>query len=466
MERPSTTTDSDTVPDISFSETQFLARQDRGPLPTGLGTASTAFDESSLQKKLGGQHTHSRTSHYVFREPSKMVSNESPVVYHEESPPHTSQEDVLCPSKPQGVVPSPSAAAPVAQDSLCIKERLHELQSQLPPHSVQKSQSPTPYSWSVSDRRGSQQSKEVEDRLLKILHTGLSLRRLGSRSDSGDSRSGNHNLQDLKNIFESRKAYWQTQMSPGAHSLDGITSRIEARESSMMVAGAVQSPIKMALSPFKQSEAGPGNDERATHCENSFDELFRSPQRNRYHSYEGERSKNGASPSQPPLPAHAGPGPVEPNAEDDFTFFQELDAAYCAILELKGVDNDPLEQRSRVKNESHRSFVRQTQREGHPSHPTRHTMSRRSRDTLLCDQPDLCVLTAFANPSPLPPDDMGTFPRDNTMKLRPSELTSGLLAAGPVLLPKRQSGDQILSRTAPESYPQIPPGFWRQNKLY
>ncbi|CEJ57273.1 hypothetical protein PMG11_05972 [Penicillium brasilianum] len=453
------------VPDLSFSETQFLSRQDRGPSVNVPGTG-TAVDESPLQKKLGGQHPRSRTSHYVFREPPKLVSNEPPFVYHEESPPYTRRGDLLCPSKSQGVVPSPSAAAPVAQDSLGIKDRLHELHSQLPPYSVQKSQSPTPYSWSVSDRCGSQQSKEVEDRLLKILHTGLSLRRLGSRSDSGDSRSGYRNFQDLKNIFESRKAYWQTQMSPGAHSLNGTTSRIETRESSMMVAGAVQSPIKTALSPFRESEAGPGNNDRATNCENSLDELLRSPQRNRYHSYEGKRSKNGALPSQLPLPAYAGPEPVEPGAEDDFTFFQELDAAYCAILELKGADDDPLEQRSRVKNESHRSFVRQTQREGHPSYPARHVVSRGSRDTLLCGQPDLCDLTAFANPSPLPPDDMGTFPRDNTTKLRHSELTSDLLAAGPVLLPKRQSRDQILSKTAPESYSPIPPGFWRQKRLY
>jgi hypothetical protein len=426
----------------------------------------TAFDESPLQNKLGGQHPRSRTSHHVFREPPKLMSNEPPLNYHEESPPETGRGDLSCPSKSQGVSLSPSAAAPVAQDSLGIKDRLHELQSQLPPHLVRKSQSPTPYSWSVSDRCGSQQSKEVEDRLLKILHAGLSLRRLGSRSGPGDSRSGYCNLQDLNNLLESRKACWQTQMSPGVHSLDGVMSRIETRESSMMVAGAVQSPIKTALSPFKESEAGPGNDNRATHYEKSLDELFRSAQRKQYHSYKGERSKNGAFSSQPSLPARAGPEPVKPGAEDDFAFFQELDAAYCAILEPKGADNDHLEQKSRVKNESHRSLVRQTQAEGHSFHPTRHAVVRGSRDTLLCGQPDPCYLTAFADPSSLPPDDLGAFPRDNTTTLRPPELNSNLLAAGPVLLPNRQSRDQIHSRTVPEPCSPIPPGFWRQNRLY
>ncbi|KAJ5377369.1 uncharacterized protein N7496_004778 [Penicillium cataractarum] len=353
------------VPKISFSETQFLTRQDRGPLETGTGTGM-AFDKSPLQKKLSGQHPRPKTSHYFFREPPKLASNEPPLVYHEESPLHTTLGDQLYPSKSQGIVPSPSTAAPAAQD------RLHDLQSQLPPHSVERSHSPTPYSWSISDRRGSQQSREVEDRLLKILHTGLSPRQLANSRDSGGSRSGYCTIQDLRSLLESQKAYWQTQTSPEIQSLDGVTTHLANRESSVMVTGTVQSPIKPALSQFKDSETGPRSNNRATNHEKPLDELFRSPQPNQLHSHEGNVSEKDFLASQPPLPARVGAESVEPGAEDDFIFFQELDAAYCAILEPKGANDGPLGQTSMVENEPHRPQVQHTQREDHLSHQKRH----------------------------------------------------------------------------------------------
>lgn len=300
-----------------------------------------------------------------------------------------------------------------------------------------------PYSWSVSNRRGSQQSREVEDRLLKILHSGLSPRQLGDFSDSGGSRSGYCNIQDLKSLLESRKAYWQTQTSPGIQSLDGVTTRIDNRESSVMVNGPVQSPIKPALPQFKGSEAAPVSENRATHYEKSLDDLFRSPQCNRFHNQRGAES-------------------VEPSAEDDFIFFQELDAAYCAILEPKGASVSPLGPKSMVENESRRSFERQTQRESHPSHQKRHPSLCGSIDTLMYGQPDLHVLPAFAQHSLLLPEDLGALSQNNSTILRPSGLNStrGLLVPGPEMLSKPQS------RTAPESCSPIPPGFWRQKRLY
>lgn len=451
----------DTAPDLSFSETRFLAQKDQVPLGTGTGEG-TGFDESPLQKKLS-QHSRPKISHYVFREPSKLVATERPAIQHTALSVQLSQGDQWHPSGPQGITPSTPAAASATQGSLGKKQaKLQRSQGQLP-HSDHESRSPTPYSWSVGDRRGSQQSRKLEDRLLKILYTGLSLRSLDEVNNSPGSMKGYCNIQDLRGLLESRKTHWLPQTS-----IHGMTTCNEAPESLAVVTETAQGLEKVTIGQFEGSEAASKSGNRPSHIQKTPDGLFCTPQRNHVRSQEDEVPKDLSPSSQQHRPVLIEPKSVWLDLEDDDAFFQKLDAAYCSIFEPEGVRPEPLGLEPIVRHRSNWSIAKQAHNHGSLSSRRRYPSFCGSIDTLLCDQFGRDVLPTFPNPSHRPHEELTAFPQSDIMALKASERhsTGEVLLQGPEVPPRFHLSGPLPENASEQLCPPVPPEFWRQKRLY
>jgi hypothetical protein len=150
---------------------------------------------------------------------------------------------------------------------------------------------------------------------------------------------------------------------------------------------------------------------------------------------------------------------------DDDIFFQELDAAYCAIFEPEGVNP---EVESIVRNKSHQSIAYQTHDHTSAFCHNQDPSPVGSIDTLFCDQLDLDVSPTFANPSNQPQEELTAFSHSNSMRLKLPELSSTgeAMIRGPELQLKSHSINRLPSRTAPDTCSPIPPGFWTQKRLY
>ncbi|OKO97477.1 hypothetical protein PENSUB_10271 [Penicillium subrubescens] len=328
------------VPDSAFSEAQFLSHKERGQPGTGTGKGTT-LDESPLQKKPDGKHTHPRVSHYDFHEPPKLRRTETYIGDNVNPSVQFSQGDQWHPSGSNGVVPTLPAAGPTTPDRLeHIPGKAHDINSPLR-RSVQEPPSPTPYTWSVSDRHGSQRSREVEDRLLKILHVGLSPQKSGHQDEPVDSMNGHFNIQNLKSLLESRKACWQPEASLGLHSLGGVSIH-KTPEFFSGLSGTLQSPTKGSASQLKRSDAVSKSKNRAGPREASPDDVFRHSWHNQSPSHEVDVSKKVPLLSEPRLRAPVHQRLAGLDVGDDDIFFQKLDEAYCATFEPDGTKINPL----------------------------------------------------------------------------------------------------------------------------
>lgn len=363
-------------------------------------------------------------------------------------------------SESKGVAPSLPAAGATTQDHLkSILRRAHDIHSPLR-HSIQESPSPTPYTWSVSDRHGSQQSREVEHRLLKILHVGLSPHNSGHQAESVDCVNGYCNIHDLKSLLESRKACWQQKTSPGLHFLGGVPTHNETHEFISRLSGAIQTPVKRLVSHLECSDAAPKSGNKTGPEQASPDDVFHDSRHNQSHTHEVDVSGNVSLSSQPGLRAHVRQKLAGLDVEDAI-FFQELDAAYCAILEPESTRNVPLNEELVERNDSNPSISIQCHHQD--LSPTGLV------DTLLCGQVGLDVLTTFADSSCRPQEELVAMSsHGNSTKMNALELTStreGFVRAPEVLL-KSHPSDHLPSKTVLESCSPVPPGFWMQKRLY
>lgn len=302
----------------------------------------------------------------------------------------------------------------------------------------------------------------MEDRLLKILHTGLPPQKLGHRAGSVDSMGGYYNIQDLKNLLESRKACWQPETSPGLHSLGGVPTHNECHELISRLSEATQSPVESLISHLKGSDALSMSENRTNPKQTSSNNVFRDSRRDQFPSDEVDGSKRVPPLFQPRLRAQVHPNLAGPDVgDDDIFFFQELDAAYCAILEPDRIRNQPLEEGLVECNKSHLLISFQSHNQDLSPAGSIHTLS--------CGQVGLDVLTTFANSSHRPHEELAAIPsHGNFTKMNASEVTSpreGFLPAPEALL-KSHGGDRPPSNTDQEPCSRIPPGFWRQKRLY
>lgn len=373
----------------------------------------------------------------------------------------SSHRDQWHPSGSKGVVPSLPAAGSITQENLgSILNRAHDIQSQLC-HSFQESPSPTPYSWSVSDRQESQRSREVEDRLLKILHVGLSPQKSGHQHESVDSMKGYCNIQDLMNLLESRKPCWPSEASPGLYSLGGVSTHDETHEYISRLSGATQAPAKGSVSHLKYPDALSKSESRTGPRQASPDDGFCDSRHSPSHSQEVDVSKNILLSSQPRIRARVHQKLPGLDVGDDDIFFHELDAAYCAILEPETTRNEPLEEELVECNKSHPSISFKSLNQDLSPVET--------IDTLLYGQVGLDFLTTFANSSHRPQEGLAALSsRGISRKFNAPELTSTResFVRAPEVLLKSHPSNPLPSKTALEPCSPIPPGFWTQKRLY
>ncbi|KAF3390508.1 hypothetical protein F1880_009242 [Penicillium rolfsii] len=316
-------------------------------------------------------------------------------------------------SKGKASSPTKVGDGSTSQDHLkAIPRKTFDMHSQQR-RSVQQTPSPKPYSWSVSDRHESQQSPEVEARLLKILHAGLSPQAFGHQAESTKSMNGYCNIQDLKSLLESRKGCWQREATSCLHSLGRVPTHNETHEFISRVTGIAEIPANTLISHSEDSNAVSKGGNRSSPRQASPNDVLCDSPHNQSHSHEVNLSKNISLLTQPRLQAHLQQNTAVLDVEDETIFFQELDAAYCAILEPETLGCWPL-----VKEPIERNIS--------------YTSGRNFREI------DASVLISNAE---------------------------GLVRAPEALL-KTSLSIPLPSKTSPVSCSPIPPGFWTQKRLY
>ncbi|KAJ5153331.1 uncharacterized protein N7482_009809 [Penicillium canariense] len=449
------------VPDLAFSENQFLSRNSRGS--PGFGTIC---DGPRMQRQRGEERPHRKVSHYIFREPEKLMDTTPPMLRHGELPAYTSQEDQRDPSGMQDIVLS------LHTEGIAAKRSLDNVSSMAPDVQSQMRQ-PVQGTRSARKLPGSQLSQEMEAHLLNILHVGLSPRRPVTYNVPDASEGGRCNLQDLKGLLESRKAYWLPEASQTLHSFDRVRTRDENRESTPMASGIIRSPTHAKTSRWTSSEAAPKTKSRANLCRLCSGEVFRGPRSHQFHNHKVEVTTDLPPFQRLPL-SRVDLKASELDVEEDDIFLETLDAAYGAIFNTQSENLQPFEQKAEEHEASQLALAHVNQNHGNnppPFSPPGVSSFCGSVDTLLCDQIGVeNPYSSFAHLSHHLQEGHATLPDrpfTNTKlpAFSPAEraieqgtnLTSTTHFMGPFLPPTTAHGSGRGS---------IPQGFWRPNRLY
>lgn len=413
------------------------------------------------------QRLRPKASHYVFREPTKLVVTQTPAVSYAGKPARPNQEDQRHSCKSKDVILSPQFAGSGAEGSSNkVRGKVQDGQSSIPPF-VERASSATPYSWSISDRRGSQQSREVEDRLLRVLHIGLSPQKSDDHNDSAQSNKQYYNTDDLRNLVESRKLYWQAETRHEHDCLSGVATRNETHGSIAMAPRPAQRPARVARSQSDMSEAFSTSRNRAGHDRTSPKKVFDFPQ-SHFHGQEGEFKEHVALSPQRNSSAHHESISANLDVEDDDIFFKNLDAAFGAIFKPEAEPSTPV---PITRNKSHR-LIAYKPIDGasvisHILH-NKYQSPADPVDALLCDQPGLETLRTTGIDHCHDPDNELSVLTHGSLadsKHRNLPSTGEILDRGPEL-PKLQTSTPFSITAYDPCKPSIPPGFWRQNRLY
>lgn len=442
-------------PDIAFSETQFLAKKDGVTLGTGTGTVmDLTLGKSPMSKE---QRLRPMASHYVFCEPTKLVVAQTPA----------RQGDQRHSSNAKDVILSPQFAGSTAVGrSSKIRGKVQDVQSSLP-FFVEGSSSATPYTWSISDQYGSQQSMEVEDHLLRILHVGLSPQKSANHNDLIQLNTQYCNTDDLRNLLESRKLYWHPETRHDHDCRGEVVKCNETHGSIAMAHGAANRLARVARSQSDNSEPFSLTRNRAGHKRTSPEKVFDSPQ-NHFHDQERRLTEDvSLSPQRNSRARHESISAIL-DVEDDDIFFKKLDAAFGAIFESEAESSIPVPIRH---NKPHRSIAHKpingASVVSHILH-NEYQSTADAVDALLCDQLGLKTLRTTGIDHCHDPDNElsvlthGSF-ADSKHRYLPS--TGDILERGPEL-PKLRTSNPFSTTAYEPCKPSVPSGFWRQNRLY
>lgn len=450
--------------DVAFSETQFIAKKDAATLGTGMWTVmDLTFGKSPMNKE---QRLRPQASQYVFREPTKLVVAQTPAVSYAGNQARPNQGDRRHSPNMKDAILSPQFAGSAAGGrSSKIRWKAQDIQSSLPVF-VEGSSSATPHTWSISDRHRSQQSREVEDRLLKILHVGLP-QKPDDHDDLIQSNTQYCNTDDLRNLLESRKLYWHPETRHDHGRLDEVAKRNQTHSSIAMAHRTAHRPARVARSQSDNSETFSTSRNRAGLKGTSPEQVFDCPQ-NHFHGQEGGFTEDVSPSLQRNYRACHESIFADLDIEEDDIFFKKLDKAFGAVFEPEVESSIPLPIR---RNKSHWSILYKpidgASVVSHILH-NEYQPTADPVDALLCDQPGLETLrTTGINHYPDLDNELSVLTHGSfaDSKHQSLPLTGDILQRG-LELPKLQTSNPFSTTAYDPCNPSVPPGFWRQNRLY
>lgn len=309
---------------------------------------------------------------------------------------------------------------------------------------VHGSQSATPFTWSESDGAMASLDPVVEDHLLNILQVGVFSKHY-------------YTLQDLKKLLDARKATWQVKACDfqatfrRASSLD-LQPEPPAQPPDILESGvspSLISSLNITLGEKKGSLA-----------------LSESPEQDVLCGWQYQRDCNDRGPGN--LSAFETPHMAHPDMSDD-VFFRAVHAEFCAIMKPSSDDLKPARQSPKGHQAPQKVFVYQ--------------------HTDVCSLPPARQVTShYGSIDPLLYEDIGSGIRHSTSHpIHCHDAQAGLVTCSssgrmlPMLPMSEVCNEQIPdyareigSRQPPfssagppvQSHAALPPGFWRQNKLY
>ncbi|KAJ5114980.1 hypothetical protein NUU61_000739 [Penicillium alfredii] len=426
------------VPDLVFSEMNFLSR-------TGHGlNHSTMVIESQKPKTEDGK-VHQRQQ-LPSALPRLIPPNDTSGTPHFFAP-----SDSQCRETQMGV----------HEPWQVPRDLQHEKNKK-----VEAPQSATPYTWSGSNIGESQRDRIMDLYLLDLLHAGLHTQRIGD-DDTATSRGKRYlKLEELKGILEERKACWGSGCVEEDSSSNGFSMKFLERSQPFNnlpeigfngdLPHAPHSTQRMPEYCTEEGQLGSNGGGNVPTERTGLSPALEPADTAKCEEQTLTSLAHGRKKNDPQIPLTMAADLIQVGADDDEVFYRTLDAAYRTIVSTGDKDQD--------FGQCHSNSAAPPRLSG---------IETDSQPNALLDSLTLSLL-GFADTTWRQVYD---YP-DHPVLIDPHSLHEGL-EKGPTVstqrrpssfLPPEENVEQSpgwarTATTLTASYPW-PLGFWRQNKLY
>ncbi|KAJ5594136.1 uncharacterized protein N7459_000344 [Penicillium hispanicum] len=450
------------VPDLAFSETNFLSHKFR--------------KSRERSKAIGDKSTRSvKREHARQQKLFDYAFHESPTPLERGSTSRGHQASSICHSGRDPTDMSISCHAPVLNNAASTGDHDAYHQSESPgpkrPRSkhqgskaIQENGSATPYTWPDTVHTEDLSERAVEAQLLDILHSGLFSPRVVNENIS-NQMDGHCDLEQLRQMLESRKASWESKRGdPGQTTL---ASSLDYRQEpdpvipQVVFGEAMSSDSTRSLSPHtilvNRAVSSPSK-------EPPYGRFSRSP-------CQYTNPDNGGSLNQAPRPiiSRVNKDIHLPSTDDDEVFFRTLDMTYNEIMNSDGQSPEYAPAQSEEQHTSSRqlTFEKQGLASSSSANPSNYSLllsplpgqskvdqlhssslaipSCSSQRYISVDLSQVSVPSRSQN-DPFPEDFFGQR-LDSTYSNQPKQTLA-------------------LSTASLDPSHTVPPGFWRQHRLY
>ncbi|KAJ5197923.1 uncharacterized protein N7498_007040 [Penicillium cinerascens] len=321
---------------------------------------------------------------------------------------------------------------------------------------VHGSQSATPFTWSESDWAMASLDPVMEDPLLNILQVGIfSTPQPGP--DRCDDSKYYYTLQDLKKLMDARKATWQ------AKACDIQAAFRRASSLNLPPEPPAQTPdiLKSGVSRGSISSLNITPGERKGSLA-----LRKSPEQDVFCGWQYQRDCNDRAPDN--LSPYEIPHVAHPDMSDD-VFFRAVHAEFCAIMKPSSGDLTPSRQSPEGHHAPQKVFVYQ-HADVCSLPPARQAISHYGPiDPLLYEDIGSGIPHSTSHPTHCHDAQAGLVKCSSSGQLLPMLPTSEVCTEQiPDYAREIRSRQPLFSSAGPpvQSHAALPPGFWRQNKLY
>lgn len=321
---------------------------------------------------------------------------------------------------------------------------------------VHGSQSVTPFTWSESDGAMASLDPVVEDHLLNILQVGV-FSKPQPGPDRCDDSKYYYTLQDLKELLDARKATWQVKACDiqttfrRASSLH-LQPEPPAQPPNILesgVSGGSISSLNITLGEKKGSLA-----------------LSKSPEQDVFCGRQYQRDCNDRGPGN--LSPYESPHVAHPDMSDD-VFFRAVHAEFCAIMKPSSGDLTPARQSPEGHQAPQKIFVYQHTDVCSLPQARQGTSHYGSIDPLLYEGIGSGIRHSTSHPIHCHDAQAELVKCSSSGRMLPMLPTSEVCNEQiPDCAREIGSRQPLFSSAGPpvQSHAELPPGFWRQNKLY
>lgn len=348
------------------------------------------------------------------------------------------------------------------KDSQDMPETCHQEISG--PKGIQESQKDTPYTWSETVPSPSQQDREMEAHLLRVLRAGLFSRRNTDHSEKCKSKRSYCDIADLRKCLHERKAYWSSGTIGTCRSRGGSQCLGSHRESREKTKSSIRMRTVSPAAHITKRCHSRKNTKSAADC------WSRRPSGGCHHEYRVRdacdfRSRSGCHPRERRTMdlRHI-------ELEDDESFFKRLDEAYHAIV--KPEDEEQCDYGDQLEIlETHQHAVASLQPRQLPAHVTTDQLSFPDPvDRVLLDPREYrgvpeSGLPTLQDPWNTRPTGTGSICDDGGPHNVAFETGLSVPDSGIALLAHQEKPPQ--GNSTFHSHPNIAPmGFWWRKNFY